>query len=359
MRRTHLKRRAAAVAGLAIPIAAFALATASPSGRKAAQTPAPARAATTAPTTGATPDRFPEPKEVRAVHVSMAAASDPAAVDAIVAAANPETGINAVVVDIKDELGVIAFDEGVPALARRSGAARRIYEPLLLVPQLHAAGLAFDSRGLWKNYSGRAWLNPYDERNWGYAIDIARAAGRLGFDEIQFDYVRFPTDGPTNAVYPHRTRGPLSRPITRFLQTATRALHEDHVRVSADLFGLDAQSDQGIGQDPKQLRNVLDVISPMIYPQAYAPGSYGMPQPQKEPYGLISVTLQDWQAVLAAGTAELRPWLQAYTLGGPHYGADAVQEQVRGVRGSRPNGGFSLWNAAAKYEPGMLVFPAR
>jgi hypothetical protein len=384
MRRVYRKRRAFAVALLAFPIAAFALATSWPSSKQPSKPAAQVSSTSTAPTTTAdtTPARFPEPKQVRAVHVGIDEAAGQAKLDQIVAAADPVNGVNAVELDVRDEWGHIGFGEGMPALALSTGAAKDRYEPRLVVQQLHNAGLYVIGRvvtfqdtvvapqrpnrairtpegGVWQTAGGKAWLNPYDTRNWDYAIDVARAAGRLGFDEIQFDYVRFPTDGPPNQVYAHRRPGPLSTTITAFLKRAVRDLHQDHLRVSADIFGLAAQSDQGIGQDPAKLRDVLDAISPMIYPQGYAPDSYGIAKPQEEPYRLISKTLEEWQLVLAPGTAELRPWLQAYTLFGPHYGTAQVKAQVRALDDSGPNGGFLLWNPTAEYEPGMLTFSAK
>jgi hypothetical protein len=382
MHRVYRRRRAMAVAVLIVPVAAFALASAWPTSKPAAKAPAKTAkkaATTTAATVG--PPRFPEPKEVRAAHLNMyVIQSQPSIVDQIVKAANPATGLNAVVVDVKDEQGHVAFTDGMPSLARATGAAGNYYDPYFLTKRLHAAGLYVIGRvvvfedpitaearkdrairttsgGVWHNSAGLGWLNEYDTRNWNYVIDVARAAGQQGFDEIQFDYVRFPTDGPIqNAVWPHRRNEPLSSTIERFLRTAVDALHRQNLQVSADLFGLAATTDLHIGQDPRALRNVLDAISPMAYPCAYRPGSYNINDPCSDPADTISATLADWQRALTGGTVKLRPWLQAYDWQGRTYGRVRVEGQVSRTREMTPSG-FMLWNAASSYDSSMLSFP--
>jgi hypothetical protein len=383
MRRVYRKRRAFAVAVAILPIAAFALASAWPKSHTThatAKTTVHTAATTTAAATG--PARFPQPKEVRAAHLNMyVVQSQPSIVDQIVKAANPATGLTAVVVDVKDEEGHLAFTEGMPSLGRQTGAAGDYYDPYFLTKRLHDAGLYVIGRvvvfedpitaearhdraiqttagGVWHNSAGLGWLNEYDARNWNYVIDVARAAGRQGFDEIQFDYVRFPTDGPIqNAVWPHRRSEPMSRTIERFLRTAVDALHRDDLQVSADLFGLAATTDLHIGQDPRALRNVLDAISPMAYPCAYRPGSYNIDDPCSDPADTITATLADWQRALTGGTVKLRPWLQAYDWQGRSYGRARVIGQVGRTREMTPSG-FMLWNAASSYQSSMLSFPA-
>jgi hypothetical protein len=381
MDRVFRRRRAVAVALLIIPIAAFALASAWPRGKpakRAARSTAPATATTVK---AAGPARFPEPSEVRATHLTMYVINQrPGVVDQVIKAANPRTGLTAVVVDVKDEQGHVGFTEGVPKLARETGAAGNYYDPYFLTKRLHDAGLYVIGRvvvfedpiiaaarpdrairttsgGVWHNAIGLGWLNEYDQRNWQYAISIARAAGKEGFDEIQFDYVRFPTDGPVqNAVWPHRKNEPMARTIEMFLRTAVGDLHRDNLHVSADLFGLAATTNLNIGQDPYLLRNVLDAISPMAYPCAYRPGSYNIANPCASAADTISATLADWQRVLTGGTVKLRPWLQAYDWDGNVYGKSRIDGQISRTREMTPSG-FMLWNAASQYDPSVLVFP--
>jgi hypothetical protein len=305
---------------------------------------------------------------------------NPAYLDQVVRAANPQTGLTAVVLDVKDEQGHVAFTDGAPRLALDTGAAGDYYDPYFVTKRLHAAGLYVIGRvvvfedpivaearhdrairttdgGIWRNDIGLAWLNEYDRRNWKYVVDVARAAGRQGFDEIQFDYVRFPTDGHVqNAVWPHRRNEPMTRTIERFLRSAVDALHADNLRVSADLFGLAATQDLHIGQDPRLLRNVLDAISPMSYPCAYRPGEYNIADPCASPEDTISATLADWQRALTGGTVKLRPWLQAYDWNRNTYGPARIAGQISRSR-EMTGAGFLLWNAASQYDDRALAFP--
>ncbi len=385
MRNVFRRRRAIAVAVLALPVAGFVFAGKFPSDNKkaAAQTTA-ATLATTAAAAATTadtgPQRFAAPSEVRGVHFSMHLASNQDAIQQLVDAYDADTGLNAVELDIKNESGEIGFTEGMPQLAISSGAAQNFYEPRLIVEQLHAAGfyvigrvVAFEDPVIatkvpkrairtkdgatWKNHAGLGWMNPYTKANWTYLIDIAKAAGQVGFDEIQFDYVRFPTDGDLTNVKLNRTKAKMESTIAAFLQRAVDELHPLKLRVSADLFGLAATRDLGIGQNPRQLASIVDVMSPMIYPQGYASGEYNITCPVCNPSDLVVATMRDWQKAIVGGTAELRPWLQAYDWLDDPYGPAQVTAQVEASR-EFTGRGFLLWDATSEYEPAELKFPA-
>ena len=130
-------------------------------------------------------------------------------------------------------------------------------------------------------------MNPYTKANWTYLVDVAKAAGKVGFDEIQFDYVRFPTDGDLTNVKLNRTKAKMEANIAAFLQYAVDELHPLKLRVSADLFGLAATRDLGIGQNPRQIAKIVDVMSPMIYPQGYSSGEYNIDCPVCNPRDLV------------------------------------------------------------------------
>jgi len=383
MRKVYRKRRAIAVALLALPIAGFVFAGRFPSDSKKppAQTTPPATTAAAAPATTADagPARFTAPSEVRAAHFSMYLANDQNAVSKYISAYNADTGLNAVQLDIKNENGDIGFTEDMPSLAIKSGSAHDFYEPRVVVDQFHQAGfyvigriVSFEDdhvaayapkrairRGdgtLWKNRLGLSWMNPYDKANWKYLVQIAKAAGKVGFDEIQFDYVRFPTDGDLTDVKLDRSSPKMEATIAGFLKYAVGELHPLKLKVSADLFGLAATRDLGIGQNPRKLRNIVDVMSPMIYPQGYGSGEYGIDCPVCNPRDTIEATMADWKKAAVNGTAELRPWIQAYDWVDHTYGPQQVMAQVAGVR-DFTNRGFLLWNPKATYPPAMLEFP--
>ena len=160
---------------------------------------------------------------------------------------------------------------------------------------------------------------------------IAKAAGKVGFDEIQFDYVRFPTDGDLSDVKLDRSSPKMEATIAGFLKYAVGELHPLKLRVSADLFGLAATRDLGIGQNPRKLRDIVDVMSPMIYPQGYGSGEYGIHCPVCNPRDTIEATMADWKKAAVNGTAELRPWIQAYDWLDHPYGRRPGDGQVSGA----------------------------
>ena len=136
---------------------------------------------------------------------------------------------------------------------------------------------------------------------WDYNVSIAEVAARAGFDEIQFDYVRFPTDGDVDSiVYPGKTATPPGWVIAEFVHYATKRLKPLGVRVSTDLFGLAATRDLGIGQVPRRLAKYVDAIYPMVYPSHFGSGEYGLEDPNGAPGATV-----EWALVgLPAGAEE-------------------------------------------------------
>ncbi|MDQ3777881.1 MAG: putative glycoside hydrolase, partial [Actinomycetota bacterium] len=315
----------------------------------------------------------PVPREIRGVHVTMALASIPGKLDEY--AAMP--GLNTVELDVKDENGEIAFHRLAPSLAKRVGAAMRYYDPVKVSRRLHRRGIYLIGRvvcfedpmlskgrpdlairraggGVWTNHAGLGWTNPYDRRVWDYNLRIAQAAARAGFDEIQFDYVRFPSDGDIDAaVFPGKRNEPMTVTIARFVHYATRRLKPLGVRVSVDLFGLAATRDIGVGQSPRRLAKIVDAIYPMVYPTHYSSGEYGLSDPGAVPGRTVGRSLRDFRRQMRRGKAQLIPWLEDFSFSGsPTY--DHVRDQIRAARRWR-SGGFLLWNAAGVYTPGALT----
>ena len=286
-------------------------------------------------------------------------------------------GLNTLEVDVKDEGGLVAFvPAGVP-LARRVGAARDYYSPWRVAEHVHRRGAYLVGRvvtfqdpplvrarpdlgirradgSIWRNDGGREWSNPYDKRVWKYNVDLAAAAARAGFDEIQFDYVRFPSDGDIAAiVYPGASATPPAAAIAQFLGYAARRLKPLGVRVSAAVFGLSATLDVGVAQQPRLLSRHLDSIYPMAYPSHYRPGEYGLADPNAAPGETVAATLRDFRRELQGRTTTIVPWLQDFSLG-RWYGLDDVRAQIRAARDGGASG-FLLWNPHGIYTPGALV----
>jgi hypothetical protein len=310
----------------------------------------------------------PLPEEVRGVHVTMALASVPGKLDEYIALKN--SGLNALELDVKDENGEIGFLANVP-LARKVGAAMRYYNPQQAVAKIHAAGLYLIGRVVmfedprlsagapslairradgsrWVNSAGLGWTNPYDKRVWKYNVDIAAQAAKLGFDEIQFDYVRFPSDGDLSQIrYPGAHTQPMGWTIPMFLKYARSRLKPLGVRISVDVFGLSATRDLGIAQLPKRIAPYVDTIYPMVYPSHYVSGEYNIIDPDSRPGTTVAYSLRDFRDKVRGRKTMLIPWLQDFSLGRRYTLAD-VQDQIQAARLEHVKG-FMLWNASGVY----------
>jgi hypothetical protein len=315
----------------------------------------------------------PVPEEIRGVHVTMALAS----LDGKLAEYTRIPGINTIQLDVKDENGEVAFHRLAPPLARRIGSAMRYYDPVKAAKQVHDEGLFLIGRvvcfedpilsrarpdlairtsggAVWQNDAGLGWTNPYEKRVWDYNLRIAQAAARAGFDEIQFDYVRFPSDGDIeSAVFPGRRNEAMGLTIARFVHYATKRLKPMGVRVSVDVFGLSATRDLGIGQSPRRLSKIVDAIYPMVYPSHYGPGEYGLDSPVSVPGRTVGRSLRDFRRQMRRGKAELVPWLEDFSFSGTTT-LTHVQEQIRAARRWK-SGGFLLWNPSGVYTEGALT----
>jgi hypothetical protein len=287
-------------------------------------------------------------------------------------------GLNTIELDVKDENGEVGFvsRQEIP-LAAEIGASQAYYDPGTVARAVHAKGIYLIGRvvvfedpilgekrpgmaikrtdgSVWRNNGGLAWSNQYDKRVWKYNVDIAAVAARAGFDEIQFDYVRFPSDGDLSVVsYPGARAEPKSKTIADFLAYAARRLRPLGVRISADLFGLAATRDLGIGQAPSRIARVVDAVYPMVYPSHFAAGEYGMPDPNADPGRTVAFALADFRRQMAGRKARLIPWLQDFSLGRT-YSIDDVRAQILAAREARSRG-FMLWNAGGVYTADALA----
>jgi hypothetical protein len=313
------------------------------------------------------PQRPAPPAEIRGVHVTMALASLPGKLQEYTGT----LGLNTIELDVKDENGEVAYHERAPSLAKHVGSAKRYYDPVKAATDLHEQGiyligrvvcfedpilsekrpeLAIRSTGgaVWRNDAGLGWTNPYDKRVWKYNVEVAKSAVRAGFDEIQFDYVRFPSDGDIEtAVFAGMRRESMAATIARFVHYAANRLRPLGARVSVDVFGLSARRNLGIGQSPKRLARIVDAIYPMTYPSHYGPGEYGLADPSATPGRTVGRSLRDFRRQMRGGKAKLIPWLEDFTLGGTTT-PQKVREQIRAARRWK-TAGFLLWNPSGVY----------
>ena len=316
----------------------------------------------------------PLPVEIRGVHVTAALASIPGKLAEYEALTR--YGLNTIELDVKDEGGEIGFNPSGVALARKAGAVRDYYDPRKVAREMHRKGIYLIGRvvvfqdpylarsrpdmairrpdgSIWATSAGLEWVNPYDRRVWDYAVSVAAAAARAGFDEIMLDYVRFPSDGDVGAaVYPGRTSVPKGRLIANFAAYAQQRLAPLGVRVSTALFGLSATRDMGIGQVPRWISRHVDQVHPMSYPALYGGGELGIPSPSAEPGETVFRTLIDFKRQMRGSGAQLVPWVQDWS-----YRPEQVMQQIRAARlqGAK---GYLLWNASGIYTKSALAPPS-
>jgi hypothetical protein len=286
-----------------------------------------------------------------------------------------KTEINALVIDIKDERGNISFPSSVP-LAAQINAGYRKFDPVQVMMTLkkfriypiarivvfkdpYLAGkrpdLAVKNKngGLWQDYKGLYWVDPYNKKVWEYNVAIAKEAAKFGFKEVQFDYVRFTSDGQIkDCCYPGVDGRAKSDVIRDFLKYAHQELSPLGIQVSADVFGLtcSVQGDIGIGQIFEKIADGVDIICPMVYPSHYVKGSFQIPNPDLKPYETVYRSLSDAQKKVANLNKKItiRPWLQDFSLGN-HYGREQLLAQINAVKSAGLKE-WIFWNPTNKYD---------
>ncbi len=296
------------------------------------------------------------------------------------------TELNAVVIDLKNDDGFIVIDTDSEyldklgnknLLYRNFGAimaklkehnvytiARIVcFRDIRSVRSNEAFGVHMKDGSLMKDNSGYTWMNPLNQDTWEYLTEVGREAAKLGFDEVNFDYCRFSTDGKVKDAdfgVEELTNEVKYDAITGFVKYACENLKPLGVFVSVDVFGVVISSDidaAAVGQNYADMAKYLDYICPMVYPSHYGRGYYNLDVPDAHPYELIYNSMLDSQKKLSANQAsgmcaDIRPWLQAFTAswvkGHIEYGGPEIRAQIKGTYDAG-YGGWLLWNAAGAY----------
>jgi hypothetical protein len=356
--------------------------TAESAGRAAA---APAQTATATDTTPITPRGSAEvialqkeTRPIRALYVNRFAAQSPQKMQHLIAVAD-STEINALVIDIKDEFG-LNWHSSDPLLQRNEGKMTKVSNLPALVDTLRAHGILPIARMVifkdssaarsnpdhvirkadgtpWRDKKGVTWVNPYSRAIWDYNFRVADEAVKMGFGEIQFDYVRFPEPYKSlpPQVFPEAAGRSKPDAIRDFLKEARPRYNKQGVRLTADIFGLvtTVRGPLEVGQEWEKISPFVDVVLPMVYPSLYPRGSFGIPIPNAEPHKTILIAITSARvrdAKLDITTPEhVRPWLQAFTLGAPHYGPAEIRAQKQAVYDAGYDG-WVLWSPGSKYD---------
>jgi hypothetical protein len=353
------------MAGLLMAAAPWCVMAAQPVGAPA---PAPTVAASSAP----------RPLPVlKGLYVNRFAVQSKTRMQRMIAIAD-RTEINALVLDMKDEFG-LNYASTNPAVARHAGTAGVVRNLKALLDTLKAHRIVPIARMVvfkdsvaarlnpeatirrpdgtpWRDKQGLVWVNPYAPAIWEYNLAAAEELARLGFEEIQFDYIRFPEPYPSlpKQVFPGQ-RGTKPELLAEFLRAARVRLAKVGARTTADIFGLvtTVPGALEIGQSWEHLAPAVDVLLPMTYPSHYPRGWNGFARPNAEPYGVQKAAItraRERNAKLGLTGESVRPWLQAFSLGKPDYGPDELRAQIRGIADAGYHG-WVLWSPGSKYEP--------
>lgn len=286
------------------------------------------------------------------------------------------TELNALVIDIKGDRGMISYRSKVP-LAAQVGAQQlfTIKDAAPLLKSLHDKGIYLIARivvfkdnplasarpdlavklpsgAVWHDREGLGWTDPFKKEVWDYNIEVAVEAAQYGFDEIQFDYLRFPDARGLVFSMPN-TQENRVRVIADFLEAARRKLTPYNVFLSADLFGYVCWNldDTGIGQTLEGIAPHLDYLSPMLYPSGFHLGIPGCTDPVAHSYEIVYRSLTRAKERSALPPVRFRPWLQAfrdYAFDRRPFAAREIMRQIRAAEDFGANG-WMLWNPQNDY----------
>ncbi len=295
-----------------------------------------------------------EPFVVKGLRVSSYVASDPQQFEELLQLA-ADTVVNTLVFDTKDETSQVLYETEVE-LAHEIGAVNPMYDPVELLGRARELGLytitrivTFEdsswARGVPEGALNGRWVDAARRANWEYPLALAEEACEIGFDEVQFDYIRFPAgqlSSQTIARVPAEEAERVAA-IAGFLAEARDRLHARGCGVSAAIFGIvmSSETDERLGQTPESVSEVVDAISPMVYPSHYSPGWLGFADPNSFPGPVVAHSLDTGAERMAPGSL-LRPWLQGFYYNGAQVKAQIAEADSRGA-------GWIIWNASGSY----------
>jgi hypothetical protein len=292
-----------------------------------------------------------------------------------------ETELNTLVIDVKGDKGMIPYKSSVP-LAAEVGAQRitTVREMVPLMKSLKEKGIYTIARivvfkdnplalakphwavktqsgEMWIDRENLAWVDPFNKEVWDYNINIAVEAAQNGFDEIQFDYLRFPDASAPRFSMPNTEENRVQA-ISGFLMEARRRLTPYNVFVSGDVFGYVCWNlnDTKIGQRLEDLAAHLDYLCPMLYPSGFQYGIPGYRNPVATPYEIIYLSLKRAQERTNLPSHRFRPWLQAfrdYAFDGRYFNDKEIMGQIKAAEGFGSHG-WMLWNPRNSYSSAGL-----
>lgn len=322
------------------------------------------------------------PNSVKAIYMTSCVSATPKLREVLLDIAK-STEINSIVIDIKDFTGTITFNPDGEKFRGNGGRGCKSKDLKEFIHTLHENGIYVIGRisvfqdhflvdkkpelavkrksngEIWKDHKGISWFDAGSKEIWDYVIDLAKESYTLGFDEINFDYIRFPSDGNMDDIYYPFSNGKVkSEVIKEFFSYLKENLKVVGMPISADVFGMTTTNynDLNIGQILEHALENFDYIAPMVYPSHYPPGFLNFPNPAEKPYEVIkySMDIAFTRAVIASSSPnKLRPWLQDFNLGS-NYDAEKIRMQIQATYDSGLNS-WMLWNASNRYTASALL----
>ncbi|TSD03500.1 MAG: Uncharacterized protein Athens071416_181 [Parcubacteria group bacterium Athens0714_16] len=345
------------------------------------------------------------PEQVKALYMTSWVAGTPSIRKKVIDIID-RTEINSVVIDIKDYTGKISFEVEDPILKEVGSSEKRIADVKDFIKILHEKNIYVIGRisvfqdpqfvskfpelavkkasdgSIWKDYKGISWLDAGSKKVWDYVISIGKESYRVGFDELNFDYIRFPSDGNMKDIsYPFSEQKILADPnlgkakiMEDFFRYLSSKFKGTGVTLSADLFGMVTTNsdDLNIGQVLERALPYFDYVAPMVYPSHYPKTFIGLSNPAAYPYEVvkysmdfavkravaldnvgIATTSPMFNKTTSQSVKKLRPWLQDFDLGAT-YTPEMVRKQMQATYDSGLTS-WMLWDAANTYTESALL----
>lgn len=318
----------------------------------------------------------PEKRTVKGLYLTAYSAGSPKTLDNIIDLINT-TELNAVVIDVKDYSGKVLYDSQISLVNELGLESDRLGDVEAIIKKLHDNDIyviarqtvfqdpilaekksdwAFKSKngGLWRDNKGLAWVDTNNKDVWNYNLDIAKEVINFGFDEVNFDYVRFPTDGPMSLLVYTNGEKEKYDVIHEFFQFLNENLGEAPAYLSLDFFGFVMERNDGmsIGQRLEDAVNEVDYIYPMMYPSHYPAGHLGLANPAEYPGIVIENGMIKGLPYFTDTKAQVRPWIQDFNIGAI-YDATKIRAQIDMIE-KYSDAGWLLWNAANRYSSAGL-----
>lgn len=294
---------------------------------------------------------LPEITEMRAIYVTASTARS-ARMDDLIQLIK-KTNLNSVVIDVKDENGE-QLNEPIKVLVKRLRflkifpiARLSVFQDNGLAKKYPDLAVKSEDGLLWRDRGGRYWLNPENKEGWNYILKFAQEVAAAGFGEINFDYIRYPTDG-----YKGDVKKDVILEFSRFVKDSLKKDYPE-VKLTADVFGyaLLRSYDLGIGQSAPEMAQIFDEVCPMIYPSHYDSGNFNFENPADHPYEVVYETLKKGKEIFeqqGVPFTNIRPWIQDFNLGAI-YTPEMVRAQIRAID--------DFWSGVGGL-PGATTLPA-